>query len=84
MKKILFLLSLIACAYADVVVIDNQTSYTNLSVQWADSAREVEEGVKATTYDLKLDPKTLQNLSSARKIELQIPKSSQILSRAFT
>jgi hypothetical protein len=87
MKKImLFCLSILAVAttgFADNLVLENQTSYpaknqkTKIAVQWATSAKEVEEGNHAALNGLKLNPNSLQTLNQSGKINLNIPSKAE-------
>lgn len=87
MKKItLFVLSLFvvsATGFADVIYIDNQSPYPNinekskLAIQWATSAKEVDEANNATKQGLKLDPKTVQVVSELGKVKLTVPAKAE-------
>ena len=87
MKKItLFVLSLLVVAatgFADVIYIDNQSPYPNinekskLAIQWATSAKEVDEANNATKQGLKLDPKTVQVVSDLGKVKLTVPAKAE-------
>ena len=85
-KMMLFLLSLIAvttAGFADNLVLQNQTSYpiknqpSKMAVQWATSAKEVNEANLAVTHGAKLNPGTLQTLNQAGKVNLNIPKKAE-------
>lgn len=87
MKKIwLFFLSLLYVAttgYAENLVIENQTSYpviiqkSRIAVQWANSAKEADEGNKALIYGTKLNPETLVDLSESGKVTLNVPEKAE-------
>ncbi|MBS0652456.1 MAG: hypothetical protein JSR39_02895 [Verrucomicrobia bacterium] len=87
MKKItLFVLSLLVVAatgFADVIYIDNQSPYPNinekskLAIQWATSAKEVDEANNATKQGLKLDPKTVQVVNDLGKVKLTVPAKAE-------
>jgi hypothetical protein len=48
-----------------------------MAVQWANSAREVDEDNKALMYGAKLNPATLQTISQVGKVQLTLPKKAQ-------
>jgi hypothetical protein len=82
--KLFFLSLLIATTgFADTFVLQNQTSYPSkgqtakIAVQWASTAREVDEGNKALIHGYKLDPSKLQPLIRVGKIKLNIPKDAE-------
>lgn len=87
MKKIaLFFLSLFVVAatgFAENLVLENQTSYpaknqkSKMAVQWATSAKEVDEGNNAVIQGSKLNPSTLQVLTKPGKVNLSIPKQAE-------
>ena len=87
MKKIaLFFLSLAAIAttgFAERIVLDNETSYPNksqkskIAVQWATSAKEVDDGNQALIHGLKLNSDNLQILSRSGKTDLTVPKKAE-------
>jgi hypothetical protein len=69
--------------FSDSFVFDNQTSYPNkdqkskIAVQWATSAKEVDEGNKALMYGYKLDPSTFKIVTNQGKVTLNIPEKAQ-------
>ncbi len=77
----LFLMT--AAIYADTFILDNQTPHPDTStpskivIQWASSAKEIEEGNNALLYTLPLDSKTLQPITEQGKITLTIPPKSE-------
>ncbi len=84
MKKIiLFFLSLLATTtgFADTLVLENQTSYPakkqKMAIQWATSARDVEEENTAVTHGYQLNPDSLQTLTQSGKVNLTIPKKAE-------
>ena len=87
MKKVmLFFLPLLVIAttgFAKNLVLENQTSYplknqkSKIAIQWASSAKEVEEGNNAFTQGLKLNSNTLKVLKQSGKINLSIPKTAE-------
>lgn len=87
MKKIaLFFISLLVVAtptFAENFVLENQTSYpaknpkSKMMIQWATSAKEVDEGNNALIQGSKLNPDTLQVLKQSGKVNLSIPKKAE-------
>lgn len=86
MKKIaLFFLSLLAVAttgFADNLVLDNQTSYpaanekSKIAVQWASTAKEVDESNKALLQGEVLHADKTQALKKG-KVSLTIPQKAE-------
>jgi hypothetical protein len=85
MKK-LFFLSLCVVAttgFADNLVLENQTPYpmqkpqSKMAVQWANSAKEVDEGNHAVVYGGKWDSNTLQTIHQSGKIQVSIPNKAE-------
>ncbi len=82
MKKfLLFFFFLASTCFAENLVLDNQTSFpiakSKIAVQWASSARGVDEANKALVHGLKLNPASMQLLSQTGKIVLNIPKKAE-------
>ena len=87
MKKIaLFFLSLLVIAttgFAENLVLDNQTSYpaknqkAKIAVQWANSAKEVDEGNNAILQGSKVNTKTLKVLNQPGMVNLKVPKTAE-------
>lgn len=87
MKKIMMffcaLLIIATTGFADNLVLENQTSYpiknqkSKIAIQWASSAKEVEEGNNAVLNGTKINPSTLQVLSQVGKVNLSIPKKAE-------
>lgn len=83
MKIKLFFLALLitATGFAENLVLENQTSYpiktSRMVIQWATTAKEVEEGNSALMYGLKLNPASLQELTQAGKVSLSIPQKAE-------
>lgn len=84
MQKFLFLSVIflfITSGFADTLVLENRTSYpeqnSKMAVQWANSAKEVEEGNQALIAESKLDPHTMQPLTQSGKIKIAIPKKAE-------
>ncbi|MBS0627942.1 MAG: hypothetical protein JSS09_07005 [Verrucomicrobia bacterium] len=69
--------------FSESFVFDNETSYPNndqkskIAVQWASSAKEVDEGNKALMYGYKLNPSTFQIITKQGKVTLNIPEEAQ-------
>lgn len=87
MKKIaVFFLTLLAVAttgFADQIVLENRTSYpmknqkSKIAVQWASTAKEVDEANKALMYGTALKPDTVEVFNQTGKIKLSIPKKAE-------
>ena len=62
MKKVGLFLLFNTTLFAESITLDNQTAYptkqSKMAVQWANSAREVDEDNKALMYGEKLNPDT--------------------------
>lgn len=82
MKKLFLLMLLLsAVGFAENLVFDNQTSYpgkgSKMMVQWASSAKEVEEGNQAVMHGAKLNNKSLRMITHSGKNNISIPKKSE-------
>jgi hypothetical protein len=81
MKKIVLFLLLTTSLLAESISLNNQTKYptkqSKMAIQWANSAREVDESNKALMYGEPLNRSTLQEISQTGKIKLTIPKHAQ-------
>jgi hypothetical protein len=86
MKKIagfLFICLLSISGFAEDIVLDNKTPYpgkkhkTKMAIQWANSAKAVEQENHALTYQQRLSLDTLQTITQAGKITLQIPDQAE-------
>lgn len=83
MKKILLFVLLGVAAFAENFILDNQTDYplpegkSKMAIQWAASAREVQEKNEALIQAIKLNPDALQALSQQGKVKLNIPKQTE-------
>lgn len=88
MKKIIipFFLNfsiLAAAGFAQDIVLENQTSYPNkdlktkIAIQWADSAKEVDENNKALMYGFKLNPSSIQSIDLSGKVNLNISEKAK-------
>lgn len=79
MKKIIYLLFLAACAVSDHLVLDNQTPYpsedSKLAVQWAASAKEVDEGNDSLLHGEGL--KNTRKIRHSGNIHLAIPQNAK-------
>jgi hypothetical protein len=83
-KSLLLVVALLltASGFADNLFLENLTSHpqknqnSKIAVQWANSAREVEEGNQALVFGLKLSPRTMQYLTRPGKIEMAIPQNA--------
>lgn len=81
MKKVIIAALLFATtAFAKQLVVDNQTTYPEknqkIAIQWANSAREVDESNKSLIDGSKFNPKSLQAINKRGKIDLTIPKDA--------
>lgn len=81
MKIVALFLLLTTSLFAKSISLDNQTPYptkqSKMALQWANSAREVDESNKALMYGAKLNPDTLQTISQIGKIKLTLPPKAQ-------
>lgn len=87
MKKIILiflsLLAITTVGFTENITLDNQTSYpikdqkSKIAVQWANSAKEIDEGNNAIMHGGKLNSSSLQVLTSQGKVELKIPKKAE-------
>ncbi len=86
MKKIIpFLFSYLmtSVCYADSFILDNQTphpdasTHSKIAVEWASSAKEIEDGNNALLYALPLNSENQEPISNQGKITLQIPKKAE-------
>ncbi len=86
MKKFLLsttLLFAMTTGFAENLTLVNRTSYparnqpSKIAVQWADSAKEVQENNQASLSSAALNPNTLQQLTKSGKIKLNIPGNAE-------
>lgn len=86
MKKIILLafsLLVTTMGFAENLILENQTSYpikdqkSQIAVQWANSAKEVDDDNKAVIDGVKLNPDTLQILTQTGSIKLTIPEKAE-------
>lgn len=86
MKKIIlffFLMLVVTTGFADNFVLDNKTSNfinnkkSKMVIQWADSAKDVEESNNRIKQGKKLNPHSLHLLTQKGKINLDIPKNAK-------
>lgn len=80
----LFLFVVVAATgFADSLILNNETSYptkdrkTKISVQWAKTAKEVDDGNKAIMYGTPLYPESIQTVTQTGKNTLHIPKDAE-------
>lgn len=84
-KTMLFFFSLLVvtiAGFSDNLVIDNQTPYpmhktSKMAIQWASSAKEVDESNKALMYGSSINSKTLKTISQSGKVSVNIPKKAE-------
>jgi hypothetical protein len=81
MKAIFVFLCFTAALFAESITLDNQTDYptkqSKMAVQWAKTAREVDEDNKALMFGGKLNPATLHPISQTGKVTLMLPPKAQ-------
>src|SRR5271156_4463817 len=86
MKKFVlffFFCALAATGFAKALVLDNQTSYPNknaktkMAVQWATSAKEIDEGNSAIIEGMRLNSNSIKFVSQQGKISLSIPNQAE-------
>ncbi len=69
--------------FAENLVIENKTSYpakhqqSKIAIQWANSAKEVQENNHASLYGKTLNPATFQELTKSGTIQLNIPQHAE-------
>src|SRR5947199_40466 len=72
---ILFVLFAQASVFAENIVLDNRSGYpqknqkSKIAVQWAVTAREVDEANKAIMHGYQMKPETFQDITQGGKIE---------------
>ncbi len=83
-KRIFWLFFLfMTTGFAENLVLDNQTGYpaknqeSKMAIQWATSAKEMEEGNRALKHGFKLNADTMQILPRSGKIQVTIPKKAE-------
>jgi hypothetical protein len=80
MKKSLFLIAVLfsVSGFADMLVLDNLTAQkSKMVIQWANTAREIEDANQALVYGTSLNSSTMQPLTQAGKIKLTIPQKAE-------
>ncbi len=83
MKKIALFILLAVTAFADQITLNNQTVYPSnqqkakIAVQWANSAKEVDEANNALIYGTKLKTGSLKVLTQSGTIQLTIPARAE-------
>lgn len=86
MKKIALFLSMlvvVTAGFAEDFILENQTSYpskkneSKIAIQWATTAKEVDENNKALIHGLKWDASTLQIVEKKGKIKFTIPEKAE-------
>jgi hypothetical protein len=81
MKKIALVFFFATSLFAGDITLENQTSYPSqnavVAVQWASTAREVQEHNEILIRGEKVSPSTLQYLDQAFKTKLSIPKTAE-------
>lgn len=70
-------------AFSEEIVLNNNTTHPNrdlnskIAIQWASTAKEVDEDNKALIYGVKLNSDTIQFLNQSGKVTLTIPKNAE-------
>lgn len=86
MKKIIlffFSIFLVSTGFSENFVLNNQTSNptdhqkSNIAIQWATSAKDIDANKHLAQQGLKLNPKTLKFLTQTGKITLDSPKKAE-------
>lgn len=82
----IILVSIFSCVglplVADNLILDNQTTYpkmqnSKIAIQWAFSAKEVDEGNMALIHGMSLSAQKLQPLKQSGKVSVTIPKNAE-------
>lgn len=77
----LSLLTLTTTAFAATITLENQTPHPNtqskIEIQWASSAKEVDENNKATITRETFNPHTLQTVPHSGKVYLTLPDKAE-------
>lgn len=79
----LALLTLAAAGFAQEIVLENQTSFPNkdkrtkMAIQWAASAKEVDDYNKALMYGYKFNTSSIQDIAQSGKVNLKIPEKAE-------
>ncbi len=74
---------LTAEGFCDNLILENFTNYpqknqnSKIAIQWANSAKEVEEGNQALISGAKLNQSTMQFLTRLGKMEMTIPQKAE-------
>lgn len=80
MKILSFFVLLATAGFAENLILDNQSTYPNkqsrLEIQWASTAKEVEEGSRALVRGIKLSRAKLQSITQLGQIKLKIPNTA--------
>jgi hypothetical protein len=78
MKKILLFLALATASFAETITLDNTSTYPNgkskISVQWASSAKEVEEETQALLRGAA--PNKLQPVTQSGKVKVTVSSAA--------
>lgn len=79
MRKFICFLLLAACTVTDHLVLDNRTPYpsddSKLAVQWAASAKEVDEGNDSLLHGMEL--KNVRKIRHTGNVHLAIPQNAK-------
>lgn len=81
MSKLFVMLLLASVGFSGDFVLENRTSHpqktSKIAIQWANSAREVDEGNKALMAGAKFNAKMVSFLTQMGKIRITIPKKAE-------
>lgn len=83
MKTLLFFLSILSTTiiFGETLFLENRSSHptekSRLAIQWASSAKEVEEKSQALLHGAKLNTIHLSAITQLGKIKLAIPKTAE-------
>ncbi len=82
MKKLaLILVCLFTTGFAENIFLDNKTTYPDkkmkIAVQWATSAKEVNQENLAAAHEMKLNSGMIKPVKQTGKMTLSIPKNAE-------
>lgn len=81
MKKLIFFLLCLGTGFADSFILENITNHptksSRMAIQWASSAREIEEGNQALRQGLKIASASLQAVSQIGAIRFTAPAKAE-------
>lgn len=83
MKKIALLILFLTTGFADEIILDNQSGYpraqekSKIAIQWASSAKEVQEHNQSSIHGFKLNSRTIKSLNQTGKLKIFVPKNAE-------